>query len=58
MGTLPEFANCTFGSTPFGSAHFNFSYLGDDRSVKIESLEVAKIMKIKWLALGCIEVNF
>ena len=31
---------------------------GDDRSVKIESLEAAKIMKIKWLVLGCIEANF
>ena len=28
---------------------------GDDRSVKIRSLEAAKIMKIKWLVLGCIE---
>ena len=25
--------------------------LGDDRSVKIKSLEAAKIMKIKWLVL-------
>ena len=25
---------------------------GDDRSVKIRSLEAAKIMKIKWLVLG------
>ena len=31
---------------------------GDDRSVKIESLEAAKIMKIKWLVLGCIEAKF
>ena len=31
---------------------------GDDRSVKIESLEAAKIMKIKWLVLGCIEADF
>ena len=30
---------------------------GDDRSVKIESLEAAKIMKIKWLVLGCIETT-
>ena len=32
---------------------------GDDRSVKIKSLEEsdAKIMKIKWLALGCIEAD-
>ena len=27
---------------------------GDDRSVKIKSLEAAKITKIKWLVLGCI----
>ena len=32
--------------------------LGDDRSVKIKSLEAAKIMKIKSLVLGCIEANF
>ena len=31
---------------------------GDDRSVKIKSLETAKIMKIKWLVLGCIEADF
>ena len=31
---------------------------GDDRSVKIESLEAAKIMKIKWLVLGRIEADF
>ena len=31
---------------------------GDDRSVKIESLETAKIIEIKWLVLGCIEANF
>ena len=31
---------------------------GDDRSVKIKSLEAAKIMKIKWLVLGCIEADF
>ena len=31
---------------------------GDDRSVKIKSLEAAKIMKIKWLVLGCIEAKF
>ena len=33
----------------------------DDRSVKIKSLEAAKIMKIKqikWLVLGCIEADF
>ena len=32
--------------------------LGDDRSVKMKSLEAAKIMKIKRLVLGCIEANF
>ena len=32
--------------------------IGDDRLVKIKSLEAAKIMKIKWLPLGCIEANF
>ena len=32
--------------------------LGDDRSVKIKSLEAANIMKIKWLVLGCIEAKF
>ena len=32
--------------------------MGDDRSVKIKSLEAAKIMKIKWLVLGCIEADF
>ena len=32
--------------------------VGDDRSVKIKSLEAAKIMKIKWLVLGCIEADF
>ena len=31
---------------------------GDDRSVKIRSLEAAKIMKIIWLVLGCIKANF
>ena len=32
---------------------------GDDRSVKIKSLEAAKIMKIKWLEiLDCIEADF
>ena len=31
---------------------------GDDRSVKIKPLEAAKIMKIKWLVLGCIEADF
>ena len=31
---------------------------GDDRSVKINSLEADKIMKIKWLVLGCIEADF
>ena len=31
---------------------------GDYRSVKIKSLEAAKIMKIKWLVLGCIEADF
>jgi len=31
---------------------------GDDPAVKIESLEAAKFMKIKWLVLGCIEANF
>ena len=31
---------------------------GGDRSVKIKSLEAAKIMKIKWLVLGCIEADF
>ena len=31
---------------------------GDDPSVKIESLEAAKIMKIEWLVLDCIEANF
>ena len=30
---------------------------GDDRSVKTKSLEAAKIMKIKWLVLGCIEAR-
>lgn len=34
------------------------SRMGDDRSVKIKSLEVAKIMKIKWLVICCIEANF
>jgi len=36
------------------------SLAGDDRSVKIKSLEAAaaKIMKIKWLFLGCIEAKF
>merc|ERR1711990_403780 len=34
------------------------SLRGDDRSVKIKSLMAAKIMKIKWLVLGCIEANF
>ena len=32
--------------------------VGDDRSVKIKSLEAAKIMKIKWLVLGCIDADF
>ena len=32
--------------------------LDEERSVKIESLEAAKVMKIKWLVLGCIEANF
>ena len=32
--------------------------LGDDRSVKFKSLEAAKIMKIEWLVLGCIEAKF
>ena len=31
---------------------------GDDRSVKIRSLEAAKVVKIKWLVLGCIEADF
>ena len=31
---------------------------GDDRSMKIKSLEAAKIMKIKRLVLGCIEADF
>ena len=33
---------------------------GDDRSVKIKSLERGgcKIMKIKWLVLGCTEAKF
>ena len=31
---------------------------GGDRSVKIKSLEAAKIMKTKWLVLGCIEADF
>ena len=31
---------------------------GDDRSVKIKSLEAAKIMKINWLVLGCVEADF
>ena len=31
---------------------------GDDRSVKIKSLEAAKIMKMKWLVLFCIEADF
>ena len=31
---------------------------GDDRSLKIKSLEAAKIMKFKSLVLGCIEANF
>ena len=30
----------------------------DDRSLKIKSLEAAKIMKTKWLVLGCIEADF
>ena len=30
---------------------------GDDRSVKIKSLEAAKIMKMNWLILGCIEAD-
>ena len=36
----------------------NWLNRGDDRSVKIKSLEAAKIMKIKWLVLGCIEAIF
>ena len=32
--------------------------LRDDRSVKIKSLEALKIIKIKWLVLGCIEAEF
>ena len=41
------------------SAFFSGSAgLGDDRSVKIKSLEAAKIMKIRWLVLGCIEADF
>ena len=32
--------------------------LGDDRSVKIKSLEATTIMKIKWLVLGCIDAIF
>ena len=31
---------------------------GDDRSVKIKSQEAAKIMKMKWLVLFCIEADF
>ena len=31
---------------------------GDDRSVKIKSLEASKLMKIKWLVLCCIEADF
>ena len=31
---------------------------GDDRSVKIKSVEAAKIMKSRWLVLGCIETDF
>ena len=40
---------------PKGRSHYQRR--GDDRSVKIRSLEAAKIMKIKWLVLGCIEAN-
>ena len=32
--------------------------MGDDRSVEIKSLEAAKLMKINWLVLGCIEADF
>ena len=31
---------------------------GGDRSVKIKSLEAAKIVNIQWLVLGCIETDF
>ena len=31
---------------------------GDDRSGKIKTLEAAKIVKDKWLVLGCIEADF
>ena len=37
--------------------HLFAAKYGDDRSVKIISLEAAKIMKIKWLVLGCIETD-
>ena len=42
------------GQVPQARRHL----VGDDRSVKIRSLEAAKIMKIRWLVLGCIEAKF
>ena len=30
---------------------------GDDPLVKIKSLQASKIMKIKWLVLGCIDAD-
>ena len=41
-----------------GGARLREQECGDDRSVKIKSLEAAKNMKIKWLVLGCIEADF
>ena len=52
-----------------GGARLREQECGDDRSVKIKSLEAAKNMKIKWLVLGldwtgyriilgCMEANF
>ena len=38
--------------------HLLFDLGGDDRSVKIKTLEAAKIMKIEWLVLGCIDADF
>ena len=40
------------------SERYRDAFTGDDRSVKIKSLEAAKIMKTKWLVLGCIEADF
>ena len=39
---------------PYGLADLR----GDDPSMKIEYLDTAKIMTIKWLILGCLEANF